>query len=304
MRPGFWTILLLSMISYLIVDGRVIKPDLEAKYELQQNILSGSEDSPLQYSILTPAVTFAVQKMAGVVIMNNYRIKVFSFGLVAFLSFAILYLLFYLYLRANLDESRCVLGLVMLQALIICFIQYSFHESSVFNMIFFAMGLLIIALRKDFILPLIVLTGSLNQPQIIGLVLFYMIIRFAEGRLSRPLTIITTLLSVAIWILAESFLRSFYGIRNELTEVHMLTANVPLYVISGIALLVLAVRGLPASQSIYRLSVYFVPPALLITSMLMPSLQPADFMYSFLFVIPSVLSLFSFNRPLAKDEVN
>ncbi len=298
MRPGLWTVLLLSMISYLITDGRVIKPNLEAKYQLQQSVLSSEEESAMQYSIMSPAVTYAVQKMIGVVIMNNQKIRLYSFEVVTFISFIALYLLFYLYLRVNYDEKRSVQGLIMLQALLLYFIQNNYHESSLFNMIFFTMGMLIIAMRKDALLPLIVLTGSLNQPQIIGLMLFYMILRFSEGNLMRFQTAAVVIISVISWVLAESVLKSFYGIRTGEFAITGLHSNIPLLILCGMILLTLAVRGLPGSAGIFRMSVFFIPLAVLLTFMLVQSPAPLDFAYIFIFVIPPVINLFVYNPPV------
>jgi len=72
------------MISYLIVDGRIIKPQSNSKYELQQLILTGQEETQQQYSVLTPAVTYAMQKLIGVIVINNAKARLYSFEIVAF----------------------------------------------------------------------------------------------------------------------------------------------------------------------------------------------------------------------------
>ncbi|MBK9227095.1 MAG: hypothetical protein IPL67_08630 [Ignavibacteria bacterium] len=148
MRPGFFIVILLSMISYLIVDGRIIKPQSNSKYELQQLILTGQEETQQQYSVLTPAVTYAMQKLIGVIVINNAKARLYSFEIVAFFSFLAFYFILYFYLRLNFDEKQSMIGLLLFQSVIMLLIQNVYTEPAIFNLTFFAAGLLIIAMKK------------------------------------------------------------------------------------------------------------------------------------------------------------
>ncbi len=292
MRPAYFIVLLLGMISYLIVDGRIIKPQAAAKYELQQRILTGQEESQQQYSILTPAVTYSVQKLLGVVVINNTKLRLYSFEIVALFSFLAFYLIFYFYLRIYFNENQSITGLLIIQAVLLTVIQIIYTEAAVFNLTFFAIGLLLIAVKKDFILPLIITLGAMNQSQILALLLFYMIYQFSAGNLIRLKTILTVSASLVCWLLVESLLKSFYGIRSAGLQESLAAVNFPALVLITSILILMSYKSLTLGEKIFKFSILFTPLYILLALMLMPQANLLDLSPVLLFIIPSVLYLF------------
>lgn len=289
MRPGFYIVLLLSLISYLIVDGRIIEPQLEQMTALQQNILSGNEETPLQYGILSPAVTFAVQKLIGAVVVNNYKARLYSFEIVCIAAFISFFLIMYLYLRLHFNETVTMTGLVLFQLLLALIIQDEFTFPGIFNLVFFVMGLLIISMKKDLLLPVIVTLGGLNQPQILSLILFYVILMFAEDRLIRFRTFAVLLLSTGLWMFESVILKSFYGLRTGLVENRIVLPNLYFYIILLLILTLIAAIFSFKSEKTVRLGVYFIPLYLAFTYIVMPYAGFIDLAPVLLLLVPAFL---------------
>jgi hypothetical protein len=284
------------MLSFLIVDGRIIKPQLEGKFSLQQSILSGSEETQKQYSILSPAVSFSMQKLADAVMDNNYKIRLYSFEILAFFSFLILFLLTYLYLRVHLDDNQTMIGLVLVQLLLALILQNEYSESSIFNLIFFAMGLLLISIRRDAILPLIIFLGAFNQAQILSLLLFYIIWLFSEGKLLKLRSAFIFLLSLGLWMFAMSLLKSFYGLRTEQLSAEMQIANIPALIMLLLVILIAAIKSISKTERIFKLSLLFIPLYLIFTLMMMPQATFLDLSPVLLFLIPGIVASISDNN--------
>ena len=293
MRPAYFIVLLLGMISYLIVDGRVVKPQASAKYELQQRILTGQEESQQQYSILTSAVTFSVQKLLGVVVVNNTKLRLYSFEIVALLSFMAFFLIFYFYLRIYFDENQSITGLLLMQAVLSIVIQNIYTEAAIFNLTFFAIGLLLIALKRDFLLPLIITLGAMNQSQILALLLFYMIYQFSMGRLFKLRVIVIAGTSLVSWLVVESLLKSFYGIRNAGLDEAPLLVNIPSLIIIFSILFLMSYKSLFQRDKIFKFSLLFTPLYILLSLMLMPQANLLDLSPVLLFILPPALFFFT-----------
>jgi hypothetical protein len=293
LRPGFFIVILLSMISYLIVDGRIIKPQSNSKYELQQLILTGQEETQQQYSVLTPAVTYAMQKLIGVIVINNAKARLYSFEIVAFFSFLAFYFILYFYLRLNFDEKQSMIGLLLFQSVIMLLIQNVYTEPAIFNLTFFAAGLLIIAMKKDFLLPLVIMLGSLNQPQILALLLFYMIYQFSSGNLMKLRSSVIVLTSLASWLLVENILKSFYGLRPETSPGQLDLVNIPMFILMLGILVVMSFKSLFKGDMIFKFSILFTPLYILLALMLMPQATLLDLSPVLLFIIPAGLYRFS-----------
>lgn len=301
MRPGFYIVILLGMISYLIVDGRIIKPQANAKYELQQLVLTGEEESQQQYSVLTPAVTYALQKLIGVIVINNAKARLYSFEIVALFSFLMFYLIFYFYLRIHVDERQSMIGLLLFQSVLMLLIQNDYSEASIFNLTFFAAGLLLISMKKDFLLPLIVTLGSLNQPQILAILLFYMIYQFSIGRLMKLRTSVVIFISLACWLLVQNILKSFYGLRTETIAAHFDYVNIPMLILAISILTIMSFKSLIAGEKLFRFSLLFSPLYILFALMLMPQATLLDLTPALLFIIPAGLYLFNSGSDKSAD---
>jgi len=286
-------VLLLGMISYLIVDGRIIKPQAATKYELQQRILTGQEETPQQYSILTPAVTYSVQKLIGVVVVNNTKLRLYSFEIIALFSFIAFFLIFYFYLRIYFDENQSITGLLIIQVVLSVVIQNIYTEAAIFNLTFFAIGLLLIAMKRDFILPLIITLGAMNQSQILALLLFYMIYQFSIGILFKLRTIITVIASLVCWLVVEGLLKSFYGLRIAGVTDALAVVNFPALIAITSILIFMSYKSLIIGDKVFKFSMLFAPLYILFALMLLPQANLLDLSPVLLFIIPPALYLFA-----------
>lgn len=293
MRPAYFIVLLLGMISYLIVDGRIIKPQAVAKYELQQRILTGQEETPQQYSILTHAVTYSVQKLIGVVVVNNTKLRLYSFEIVALFSFIAFFLIFYFYLRIYFDENQSITGLLIIQAVLSVVIQNIYTEAAIFNLTFFSIGLLLIAMKRDLLLPLIITLGAMNQSQILALLLFYMIYQFSIGILFKLRAIITVIASLICWLVVEGLLKSFYGLRIAGVTDALAVVNFPALVAITSILVLMSYKSLILGDKIFKFSLLFAPLYILFALMLMPQANLLDLSPVLLFIIPPALYMFA-----------
>lgn len=284
--------LFLTAISFLIVDGRIIKPGLEEKYSLQQSILSGTNETRLQYGVLAPAVSFAIQKMAGTIVINNQKLRLYSFELMSLFLFGAFFLLLYLYLRTSFTETVSITGLVLAQVLLALIIQDVYTEQAIFNLVFFVMGMLLFSIRKDFLLPLVIALGGLNQPQILALLLFYILLLFAEDRLLNFKSAAVILLSIGVWLLESSLLKSVYGLRTESAVTDQTPVNVPVYIALMLILFLSAFAGSGKSMKFRRYSLLFIPLYFVFTMLVMPDASAADLSPSIVLMLPAFLSMF------------
>lgn len=283
--------LFLTAISFLIVDGRIIKPGLDDIYSLQQSILSGTNETRLQYGVLAPAVSYAIQKMAGTVVMNNQKLRLYSFELVSLLLFGSFFLLLYLYLRTSFTEVISITGLVFAQVLLALIIQDIYTEQAIFNLVFFVMGMLLFSIRKDFLLPLVIALGGLNQPQILALLLFYILLLFAEDRLLSFKGAAVILLSIGVWLFESSLLKSIYGLRNEPAVTENVPVNVPVYIALMLILFLAAFAGSGKSAKFRRYSLLFIPLYFVFTMLVMPDASAADLSPAIVLMLPAFLSM-------------
>lgn len=304
MRPGFIIALFLTAISFLIVDGRIIRPGIDEKYSLQQSILSGTNETRLQYGVLAPAVSFAIQKMAGTIVMNNQKLRLYSFELMSLFLFGAFFLLLYLYLRTSFPEVISITGLVIAQVLLALIIQDVYTEQAIFNLVFFVMGMLLFSIRKDFLLPLVIALGGLNQPQILALLLFYILLLFAEDRLLNFKSAAVILLSIGVWLFESSLLKSVYGLRNEPAVTESTPVNVPVYIVLMLILFLAAFAGSGKSVKFRRYSLLFIPLYFVFTMLVMPDASAADLSPSIVLMLPAFLSMFESSGNEAKVAEN
>lgn len=287
MRPVTVIALLLTMISYAIVDVRIIVPKQTGMYELQQSVLSGSEESPLQYSILAPSITFALQKLFGTIVMKNPEVRLLSFRIAAFSTFFILFFTLGLYLRTSLSGKQTILGLLIMQILLAFVLQNEWTLQAILNLIFFTMGMMLISLRREILLPLIILLGSLNQPQILALILYFIIYKFSEGELINLRTFAVTAVGTVTWVFSQSLLSSFYGLRSYVPDSSGFPeTNVPALLIVAFVIFVLCVKGLRGAEKVQRMALMFIPLYIILALMLMPYGTLLDLAPVLLFAAP------------------
>ncbi len=186
-----------------------------------------------------------------------------------------------------------MIGLLLFQSVIMLLIQNIYTEPAIFNLTFFAAGLLIIAMKKDFLLPLLISLGSLNQPQILALLLFYMIYQFSLGKLMKLRSSVIFLTSLASWLLIENILKSFYGLRPETSPGQFDLVNIPMFILMLGILVVMSFKSLFKGDMIFKFSILFTPLYILLALMLMPRATLLDLSPVLLFIIPAGLYRFS-----------
>jgi hypothetical protein len=148
-------------------------------------------------------------------------------------------------------------------------------------------------MKKDFLLPLIITLGSLNQPQILALLLFYIIYQFSIGKLMKLRTSMITFISLACWLLVQNILKSFYGLRTESIAVQLDYVNVPMFTLAIGILVIMSFKSLFAGEKIFKFSILFTPLYILFALMLMPQATLLDLTPALLFIIPAGLYLFN-----------
>jgi hypothetical protein len=211
LKPVYWVIIILTLISYELTDLKILTPDLLLRTEVQMNILTGQMDYPYQYRVFKPAIGYALQKVIRIFEDNKFRAHLYAYEIITLAAFFLFYFCFYKFLKIFFSDSACIAGLFFLQAVIPLSITSVWQEGDFYNFIFYTIGFLLMFKSKDYYLPLIFGIGLLNREQMIFLMVFYVAYLISQNKLNTKKSYIVIALSVVACAIVYFGLRWKYG---------------------------------------------------------------------------------------------
>jgi hypothetical protein len=211
LKPIYFLILLLTLISYKIVDDMWITPYAISRYIHQTEILNGEAQYPYQYRLLQPGMGVVMQKIIYLIVHNTYRANVYAYRINAFFAFLLIYICFYYFLKMFFSDSTCMIGLLLFQIVIPLTINGIYAEGDFYTFLFYTIGFILMFKSKDYYLPLVFAIGILNREQTIFLMVFYILYLITQKRLFSKKSYIVIALSVIVCVIICIALRWKFG---------------------------------------------------------------------------------------------
>lgn len=225
-RPVYFIVLLLTLISFQIVSVKTIQPDVKKRIQLQDTILSGQMEPPYQYRIMKPVLGYTLQTFLSPFIKDKIKSHILSYRIILFFVFLGIYFLFYKFLKRFFSENTCIIGLLLLQIVIPLGITSIWEDGDYYTLLFYLIGLNLIFSGKDLLLPFVIFIGEFNRDQIIFLLVFYCIYLFENKKLFNRRSILIVILSVILWAGAYYSMRLIFGFKESIyTVAHNLHSN-------------------------------------------------------------------------------
>ncbi len=297
MKPVYYIIILLTLISYKIVDKEVLSPDLLARVEVQNSILSGQIEYPYQYRVLNPAMGYVLQKLLLNFVNNTYRAHLYAFEIITLFAFAILYSCFYLFLKIFFSDTACIIGLVLLQVVIPLSITSVWQEGDFYNFIFFTIGFLLMFRSKDYYLPLVFGIGLMNREQIIFLFVFYAAYLISTNKLKEKKSIIVIALSVIACAVVYFGLRWKFGYKytevnyNTLRNTENISLIIQLWAAEVLIFVILSIKAFKESNKFFKLGLIAIGMYFVLYFFYGYMAELAKFLPAYLILIPMSLQI-------------
>lgn len=258
-RPIYFLIILLTLISYKIVDDMWLTPHSVVRYEHQMSILKGEADYPFQYRVLKPTMGFALQKIIYLVAHNSYRANLYSYRIITFFAFLLIYTCFYYFLKMFFSDLTCMIGLLLLQIVIPLTINGKYGEGDFYTFLFYTIGLILIFKSKDYYLPLVFGIGILNREQIIFLMVFYVAYLISQKRLFTKKSYIVITLSVIACAIVCLALRWKFGWKytvvnkNAISNITNIWPVIQLWAAEVLLFVILSLKAFKKSNQFFKL---------------------------------------------------
>lgn len=173
---NIWAVLLLLAWIALILAGLYIQnvdlPYLEARRQLQQQILQGAAEKPYQQRLLVPYLTAALETA----LRSLARVDAFfwSYAIFDFAAIFLTLLALFFYLRGFFSGQAAVLGsLVASLSMLVGFRDHYFQPWSLLEPAIISLGLWAIIHNKHYLLAGLVFLGTLNRETGLFLVVAY-----------------------------------------------------------------------------------------------------------------------------------
>jgi len=151
---------------------------------------------PFRYSILIPATGYILQKLIKPFAGTQARSYIYSYDLINFFGFLLLFSLFYIFLKIFFSVITSLLGLFLFLAVIPLSVSGIWPEMDIFNFLFYISGFILMFKSKEQFLPLILAVGMLNDKNIIFLIVFYIIYLITSKKLYTKKSFIAIILSI------------------------------------------------------------------------------------------------------------
>jgi len=214
-KPIYFLIILLTLISYKIVDDMLLTPYAEVRYEHQTSLLKGETYYPFQYRVLKPAMAYALQKVIYLVVKNSPKANLYAYRTLAFFAFLFIYSCFYYFLKMFFSDLACMFGLLVPQIFIPLTINGRYLEGDFHTFLFYTIGLILMFKSKDYYLPIVFGIGVLNRDQIIFLLVFYIAYLISQKRLFSKKSYIVITLSLIAYAIGYFVLRWKFGFKYQ-----------------------------------------------------------------------------------------
>jgi len=166
---------------------------------------------PFRYSVLIPGAGYILQKLIKPLAGSQARSFLYSYELINFFAFTLLFTLFYIFLKMFFSDITSTIGLFLFLAVIPLSMSGVWPEVGVLNFLFYALGFILMFKSKDQFLPLVFVVGMLNDESIIFLMVFYIINLISNKKLYAKKSIIVIILSVISCATVYGALRWKFG---------------------------------------------------------------------------------------------
>ena len=302
-------ILIVTLISSVLVIKDVIIPNVDARIEFEEKILSGDHDSPYQYRILKPLIAKAIQLVVVPLTQEMRTAHIVSHAMLVGACFLLLYYLFFLYLRRIFTEQAAITGLVLL-ALVIPLATTGYYMVGDFlTLMFFAAGFALFFNDKDQYLPAVIFVGAFNRQQIIILLVFYVIHLYSTDQLFKRSRLAVLVASVLAFGTAWFAVRFYFGFKPDPYPILLHTTSnmeignlvgrtIPLWTAQILGFAILSALSFKNAGKFFRLSFIFLAPYALLFFLKGYLWELAKFLPVYLILIPMSL------KTVFKDDVS
>ncbi|MEO6695647.1 MAG: hypothetical protein ABIY50_11280, partial [Ignavibacteria bacterium] len=215
MKVVYILIFLLALLSYKFVDVWSLKSNEAVKTDQQSEILRGKIPYPLAYSVFVPASAYILQKILKPLAGKQARSFIYSYNLIIFIAFLLVYIVLYFFLRMFFSEITSITGLFLFLTIVPLSLNGVWPEIEVINFLYYILGFLCMFKSKDIFLPLIFAAGMLNDFSIIFLIVFYIVYKATQQKLLTKKSFTVVLLSVISIIIVFTALTWKFGFQGE-----------------------------------------------------------------------------------------
>lgn len=297
MKPVYFIIILLTLISSKIVDKEILSPDILTRVEVQNNILTGQIEYPYQYRVLKPVMGFVLQKIMRIFVNNTYRAHLYAFEIITVFAFLLLFSCFYLFLKMFFSDTSCIIGLLLLQVVIPLSITSVWQEGDFYNFIFFTIGFLLMFKSKDYLLPLVFAIGFSNREQIIFLFVFYIAYLISQNKLKQKKSLIVIALSVIACAAVYFALRWKFGYKytevnyNTMRNTENIGLVIQLWSAQVLIFAILSVKAFKSSSKFFKLGLISLGAYFILYFFYGYMAELAKFLPAYLILIPMSLQI-------------
>lgn len=300
-KPVYFIILQLTLISYYIVCEKTIFPDVPFRIEFQNSILTGNMEPPYQYRIMKPILGSLLQSVISIAVKDPLKVHTLSYQIIIFFVFLGIYSLFYLFLKLFYSEMICIIGLLMLQIVIPLGITSVWEEGDYYTLLLYVIGLNLIFRNEDYYLPVVIAIGIFNRDQIIFLLALYTAYLISENKLFQKKSIIIILASIALWIIIYYALRFKFGFKesvytiqhNTSTNYHAFWKIASLWICMVSVYVILCIKSFRQSSKFFKLALGCIGVYVIMFYFNGIMTQMAKFLPAFLILIPMGLQVFA-----------
>ncbi len=297
MKPVYYLIILTSLISFKIVDNRVIRADPVTRDQLQARILSGEAEFPHQYRILVPAMGYALQQLFHKLTKDPLKAHIYSYELIILIAFLLLYYCLFLFLNFFFTDISCMIGILLFQILIPLSITGVWQEGDFYNVLFFTIGLLLMFKSKDYYLPLVLGIGMINNEQILFLFIFYIAYLVSQNKLNTKKSYFIIALSAGVCIFVYILLKWKFGFRESETLYYALHnfESIPsilsLWITQVVIFVWLSIKSFKYSDNFFKLGLMSVGLYFILFFIYGNIGELAKFLPAYLILIPMSLQV-------------
>lgn len=302
-------IIILSLISYKVVDTRTLSKDnINYRIQLQSSILKGEINTYNQHGIFTVAAIYVMQKTMYVVFHNSQKAYSYAVQIFNFLVFLIIYFCFYKFLQIHFSEVYSVLGILLLGLSVPLAVSGAWPESDFLNLALYIIGFWMMFRSKDLALPVVFLIGMMNGIQILFLFVFYLIYLYSCGKLSSVksyVVIASVIVSVLVAAMAAGkiFNMNIFRFENYLMlNVSNAGLILQLWMAEFFILLIMAIKGFRYSSSFFRISLCTLLIFFILFLIFGKMNETGRFLPALLILIPMSLNYFSVKPGFAMPQ--
>ncbi|MEO6695646.1 MAG: hypothetical protein ABIY50_11275 [Ignavibacteria bacterium] len=299
-KPVHFLILLLTLISFQTISQYTILPDIGRRINIQDSILSGQMEAPYQYRLVKPFLGYSLQTVFTAMGVDKFKAHEISYRLLIFVVFLGIYSLFYKYLKNFFPDNICMVGLLMLQAVIPLGISSIWEEGDYITLLIYLIGFNLMFKNKDQYMPLLIGVGMFNRDQVIFLLAFYALYLYSENRLFDRRSFFIIFISFSVAVIAYLIPRFAFGfLDSKYTVLHNTSTNITfwkqiteLWIAEVLIFVILCLKVFKKSIIFFKISLICLGIYVIIFFFNGIMTQLAKFLPAFLILIPMSLQFF------------